>query len=62
VILPELLHDNLSDGFDDSFNYSESDIDVSVREKLYGWKKITVTAKQAPRKATVLQVWGQPRG
>jgi hypothetical protein len=33
VILPELLSDNLSNRPDDIFNYSESDIDVSVRER-----------------------------
>jgi hypothetical protein len=64
VILPELLSDNLSDGPDDNFNYRESDNDASVmeREKLCGWKTITMTVKQAPRKVTVLQMWGQPHG
>jgi hypothetical protein len=37
VILPQLLTDNLSEGPDDAFNYSESDIDVSVRERKIVW-------------------------
>jgi hypothetical protein len=53
VILPELLSDNLSDG-PDIFNYSENDIDVSVRERKTVWpeKKLVI----------VLQTWRQPHG
>jgi hypothetical protein len=40
VILPELLSDSLSYGPNDVFNYTESDSDVSMREKLCGWKKL----------------------
>jgi hypothetical protein len=63
-ILPELLLDNLSNVPDDilSDTESDSDWDSVTEKKIVQPENITVTAKQAPRKMTVLQMLGQPRG
>jgi hypothetical protein len=63
-ILPELLSDNLLDVPVDIFSDSESESDdsVRVRQKLCDQNKVTVTVKQALRKVTILQIWGQPHG
>jgi hypothetical protein len=62
AILPEFLSDNLSDvPIIFLVTVRVTAMFLCEREKLCAGKS-TVTVKQVPRKVTVLQMWGQPRG